>query len=260
MEKYKVSVITPTYKRSEMLPRAVKSVLSQTYKNVEIVVVDDNDPNSEWRRRTEQIMKEFNNDPRVVYVKHEHNMNGSVARNTGIKVSTGDIITYLDDDDWYYTEKIEKQVNYLLTHPQHHAVYCGWRRFGDELPNIGEGNLYKEVLSGANIIITNSIMMWKTDTLKSGGWDNFLKRHQEAALLLNYFSLGETIGRLPEILVEFDMSDRSNAKSLNNEQNEKIILYLIEKYKSLIQSRKDETYIYCHRYKGIFIVVSYHIN
>lgn len=51
MEKPKVSVITPTYKRSEMLPRAIKSVLAQTYKNVEIVVVDDNDPDSEWRKK-----------------------------------------------------------------------------------------------------------------------------------------------------------------------------------------------------------------
>ena len=59
MEKLKVSVITPTYKRSEMLPRAIKSVLAQTYKNVEIVVVDDNDPDSEWRKKTEQRMEEF---------------------------------------------------------------------------------------------------------------------------------------------------------------------------------------------------------
>ena len=169
MENPKVSVITPTYKRSEMLPRAVRSVLAQTYKNIEIVVVDDNNPDSEWRNATEQRMKEFDNDPRVIYVKHDKNMNGSAARNTGIKFSTGDIITYLDDDDWYYPEKVEKQVQYLLTHPEHHAVYCGWRRYGDELPNIGEGNLYRAVLSGQNIIITNSIMMWKEDTLKCGG-------------------------------------------------------------------------------------------
>lgn len=252
MEKLKVSVITPTYKRSEMLPRAIKSVLAQTYKNIEIVVVDDNDPDSEWRKTTEQRMEEFTNDSRVVYVRHDKNMNGSAARNTGIKASTGNIITYLDDDDWYYPEKVEKQVEYLLTHPEHHAVYCGWRRYGDELPNIGEGNLYRAVLSGQNIIITNSIMMWKEDTLKCGGWDQSLKRHQEASLLLNYFSLGETMGRLPEILVEFDVSDRSNAKSINNEKNEEIILYLINKYKALIKSKSDETYIYCGRYKGIF--------
>lgn len=252
MENPKVSVITPTYKRSEMLPRAVRSVLAQTYKNIEIVVVDDNNPDSEWRNATEQRMKEFDNDPRVIYVKHDKNMNGSAARNTGIKFSTGDIITYLDDDDWYYPEKVEKQVQYLLTHPEHHAVYCGWRRYGDELPNIGEGNLYRAVLSGQNIIITNSIMMWKEDTLKCGGWDQSLKRHQEASLLLNYFSLGKTMGRLPEILVEFDVSDRSNAKSINIEKNEEIILYLITKYRGLITSKADETYIYCGRYKAIF--------
>ena len=88
MENPKVSVITPTYKRSGMLPRAIKSVLNQSYQNIEIIVVDDNNPDTEWRIATEERMQEFKDDPRVMYVKHEKNMNGSVARNTGIAAST----------------------------------------------------------------------------------------------------------------------------------------------------------------------------
>ena len=253
MENPKVSVITPTYKRSGMLPRAIKSVLNQSYQNIEIIVVDDNNPDTEWRIATEERMQEFKDDPRVKYVKHEKNMNGSVARNTGIAASTGDIITYLDDDDWYYTEKIEKQVKYLLDHPEHHAVYCGWRRYGDELPN-AEGDVAASILSGQDVIITNSIMMWKKDTVECGGWDNTLRRHQEAALLLNYCRIGGAFGRLPEILVEFDISDRGN--TINNKTNEKIIDYLLEKYDDLVELQEkkkkgSKAYIYCGRYKAL---------
>lgn len=253
MENPKVSVIIPTYKRSELLPRAVRSVLNQTYSNVEVIVVDDNNPGSEWRETTADRMSEFVSNPRVIYIKHEVNKNGSAARNTGIRMSTGDIITYLDDDDWYYPQKIEIQVKYLLLHPEHRAVYCGWRRYGDELPKV-EGDATEAVLSGQDIIITNSIMMWKSDTISCGGWDESLKRHQEASLILNYTRKGGTFGRISEIMVEFDVSDRGNV--LNAESNEKVIHYILKKYSDLVEKAEAKrkgarAYIYCGRYKAI---------
>ena len=104
-----VSVIIPTYKRSDMLPRAIASVLGQTYQNIQVVVVDDNNPDTEWRETTSKKMEAYADDSRVKYVCHEQNMNGSVARNTGIHESDGDIVCFLDDDDWFLPTKIEKQ-------------------------------------------------------------------------------------------------------------------------------------------------------
>lgn len=121
-----------------MLPRAIKSVLGQTYINVQVVVVDDNDPNTDWRINTEKVMESFACDSRVKYVKHNHNMNGSVARNTGIKEADGEIVTFLDDDDEYYPEKIEKQVKFLLENPSYKAVYCGWDQDGIVIPSAQE--------------------------------------------------------------------------------------------------------------------------
>ncbi len=65
-----VSVIIPTYKRSEFLERAISSILTQSYHNIEIVVVDDNDPDSEYREATEVRIQAIN-DNRVKYVKNE---------------------------------------------------------------------------------------------------------------------------------------------------------------------------------------------
>ena len=108
-----VSVIIPTYKRPDKLDVAINSVLRQTYPNVEVIVVDDNDPDTEGRRLTEEKMSKFNDESRVKYIKHDHNKNGSAARNTGARASKGEYVAFLDDDDEYLPNKIESQLQTL---------------------------------------------------------------------------------------------------------------------------------------------------
>lgn len=251
-----VSVITPTYKRSDMLVRSIQSVLSQTYPYVEVLIIDDNDPGTEYRTQTENKMKQFHSEPRVRYIKHAKNLNGSVARNTGIQNAKGDIITFLDDDDVYLPTKIEKQVNYLLKHPEYKAVYCGWKRDNVNILPKGEGDLSFNILSGKGIIITNSIMMWREEAIKCGGWNVSLRRHQEAAFLLNYFRIGGLIGRIGEVLIEFDTTDRSNvANAITNEEQ---LLYLLDEYSDIIsrcekKRKHSSNKIYSSRYLGIIL-------
>ena len=103
----KVSVIIPTYKGSDNLIRAIKSVLNQTYKNIEIIVVDDNDENSIFRKENEERLKSFIDDNKIIYLKHKCNKNGAAARNTGLRKSSGAYITFLDDDDYFlYNKKV----------------------------------------------------------------------------------------------------------------------------------------------------------
>lgn len=251
-----VSVIIPTYKRCDMLSRAISSVLSQTYKNIQVVVVDDNNPESEWRRKTMEIMSSYKNDSRIKYICHSTNLNGSAARNTGIWESDGHVITYLDDDDTYRPDKVEKQVFFLRTHPEFQAVYCGWKRDENEFIPHGTGDLSFDILSGSNIIITNAIMMWRNIAISCGGWDIELKRHQEAAYLLNFFRYGGRIGRVPEVLIDFDTSDRSNVSDPKINENQ--INYLLLKNRDLIQecenvSKNSSKRIYVRRYIGIIM-------
>ena len=88
-----VSVIITTYCGSDNIARSIKSVLNQTYQNFEIIVVDDNDPNSKSRIDTEKIIEGFKSD-KIIYIKHPQNFNGSVARNTGISVAKGRFIQF----------------------------------------------------------------------------------------------------------------------------------------------------------------------
>ena len=105
-----VSVIIPTYGRSAYLPRCVCSVLEQSYSAVEIFVVDDNNPDTEARRETEKAMEQFADNPKVHYLRHDKNRNGSAARNTGLRAASGKYVAFLDDDDMFVREKIEKCV------------------------------------------------------------------------------------------------------------------------------------------------------
>lgn len=109
----KISVIIPTFNRSSSLKRSIESVLNQTYKNIEIIIVDDNGLGSKENKLTKIVLQEIMlKDNRVKYVELEKNSGGSVARNFGIENSAGQYITFLDDDDEYYENKIEKQLKF----------------------------------------------------------------------------------------------------------------------------------------------------
>ncbi len=228
-----VSVIITTYKRADMLGRAIESVLNQTYKPIEIIVVDDNASGSEYRRQTEQVMSKYLSISNIHYIKHEINQNGAVARNTGINNSTGEIITFLDDDDWYYSNKVEEQVEFLLKNKQYQGVYCGWLREGRECILDFEGDISFELLSGEALIYTNSIMIWKKYILEINGWNEKFIRYQEAAFLLRFFESGFRMGVVKKVLFEFDISDRSNA--LDAKKNEDIVTFYLTEHKSLIE-------------------------
>ena len=109
-----VSIIIPTFKRSEKLANAIESIRRQTYQNYEIIIVDDNDPKTEDRKNTEKFMKQYKDDKKIRYIKMPKNGGGAAARNYGIKNAYGDFIAFLDDDDVYLEEKIEVQLKFML--------------------------------------------------------------------------------------------------------------------------------------------------
>ncbi len=99
-----VSVIIPTYNRAHLIGRAIQSVLNQTYKNMEIIIADDGSTDN-----TEEIVKSFQ-DKRIKYIKYPENKGGCAARNIGIRSSRGKYISFLDSDDEWLPEKLEKQL------------------------------------------------------------------------------------------------------------------------------------------------------
>jgi glycosyltransferase involved in cell wall biosynthesis len=110
-----VSVVIPTFNRAQKVVRAISSVLSQTFTDVEIIVVDDGSTDG-----TKKEVEQF--DDLVTYVAHSSNLGVSAARNTGIKRSGAPLIAFLDSDDHWLPEKLAVQVCFFDEHPE--AVAC----------------------------------------------------------------------------------------------------------------------------------------
>lgn len=107
-----ISIIMPTYKRQELFSRALKSLVDQTYSNIEIIIIDDNSQFQNYRNYIETIIKEYDYDKRIVYIQNKENLGGALSRNVGIQNSKGRYIAFLDDDDEYVINKIELQYNF----------------------------------------------------------------------------------------------------------------------------------------------------
>ncbi len=114
-----VSVVIPTHNRADLLPRAVRSALSQTYPVKEVIVVSDGSEDD-----TDKVMEELcAEDPRVQYVSYHPNKGGNYARNMGIKKSQGDVVAFLDDDDEWHEDKIYRQLS-LMSSDENIGIVC----------------------------------------------------------------------------------------------------------------------------------------
>ncbi|MDB5254662.1 MAG: putative N-acetylgalactosaminyl-diphosphoundecaprenol glucuronosyltransferase [Candidatus Nomurabacteria bacterium] len=114
-----ISVIIPAYNREKYLEAAVRSVLDQTITDIEVLVIDDasTDTTGSIADRLSQ------EDSRIRVLHHEQNKLRSGALNTGLDNAKGEYISFLDSDDYYLADKLERQINFLESHPQSDGVY-----------------------------------------------------------------------------------------------------------------------------------------
>ncbi len=153
-----VSVIIPTYNRRNLLDNSIKSVLNQTYKNFEIIIIDDNSNDG-----TYEYIKKINHD-KIQYIKNKETMYAPRSRNIGISHSKGDLIAFLDDDDEWYPNKLEKQIK-LFQDSDVGLVYGGIDLFFEDYslsystsPEL-KGDIYKNMLIKNYIGATPSVVI-----------------------------------------------------------------------------------------------------
>jgi len=252
-----VSVIIPTYKNRGGLQESIFSALEQDYKDLEIIVVDDNAPDGEGRRSTEEVMKAFEGESKVIYIRHPENRNGAAARNTGIKASKGDYIALLDDDDLFLPGKIEKQVKYLEEHPEYDAVYCLAKRNDKPYGNdVSEGDCTREMLMLQTCIYTPCQMFRREPLMQINGYDESFRRHQDYDLLLRFFHAGYKIGCLREVLTEIGTNEGENIPT--GKKMEEMKAYFFEKFMPYIDEIEQrepgfKNKVFAKHYAGVFL-------
>ena len=148
----KVSVIIPMYNSSKYIKECVNSVINQTYKNLEIILVDD--------KSNDSTLKKVNKikDKRIKIIKLKKNSGAAISRNKGIEEATGDLICFLDSDDYWKKDKIEKQVKFIKDKAFIYSEYQYLRRNGTHIARVPETITYKELLKNS-AIFTSTVML-----------------------------------------------------------------------------------------------------
>lgn len=215
-----VSVIMPTYKRSEKLERAINSVLAQTYNRLELIVVNDNMPDDEFSKELVKKVKKFNLDHRFHLIFQKEHINGAVARNIGIKKASGEYVAFLDDDDWWKRDKLEKQVEVLRILPKEWGcVSCRIEQYNNNtlksrLPLYSNGFVYKDILMQKCDFATGTLL-FRHDALDCAGYfDENLFRNQDWQLLINFTSKYKLF-QVDDFLHCCDISDGQNRPNGN---------------------------------------------
>ena len=231
-----VSVVIPTYRRVESLERAIKSVLGQTYTKLELIVVNDNGNDGRFTPRVREIVETFaRHDERIRLLEPTVHKNGAFARNRGAEVASGDFLAFLDDDDWWALEKIERQVNaFSLLSNEWGVVSCRVKRYRGSrlicvLPKYQDGNVYKDVMLLVSDYATGTLMVRRSFFEEIGGFDESLIRHQDIQLLIRLTSRKKLL-QLDELLHCCDVSDGQNRLGVES---------LIEAKKALFKSVAD---------------------
>ena len=186
-----VSCVIPSYKRADTLKRAIDSVLAQTYKNIEVLVVDDNISGDEYSIALKEILNHY--DDRVKLVEQKVHINGAAARNEGVKASSGEFIAFLDDDDEWQPTKVEKQLDILKSDPGLSGVAGGatlWEN-GKEISHlpsepITEKDLLLKVLLRNVDLATSTFLCKKSAFIQMGGFNPNLRRSQDLQLFSDF--------------------------------------------------------------------------
>ena len=176
-----VSVVIPTANRAEFLRTAIASVLAQTFQDFEIIVVDDAS-----KDHTAEVVGNCG-DSRIRYFRHETSRGGSAARNTGIRNSKAESIAFLDDDDEWHPEKLDRQVMVLKSAPpQVGVINTGYnivdrssgRITGRKIPT-QSGNLSRALLVRNCVGGTSAVLIKRECLNRVGGFDEELRSYQD---------------------------------------------------------------------------------
>lgn len=174
-----VSIVLPTHDRAALLPRAVRSVLTQTWADLELVVVDDASSDA-----TPAVLDEVAaGDPRVRVVRRALSQAGGNPdnpRNAGLEAARGEYVGFLDDDDRYRPEFVERMVAFLAARPELGLAYCDTvfhrQERGCEVVTVNRSVAFDlALLQRVSFVSTTEILVRRSAALAAGGWRYHVK-------------------------------------------------------------------------------------
>ncbi len=201
-----ISIIIPVYNGERFLNESIDSILNQQYKDIEIIIVDDGstDNSAEIAKSHEKV--------RYIY---QTNQGPSVARNTGIKVSSGNFISFIDCDDIWYPKKLITQFEYLMNHPDVGFVFANRKMILEE--NIPKPPWYKEHLfeNSCPVLCASALLARKYVFDIVGGYNPDFRFGENAEWLTRAKDHRIKMFVLPETLIKQRLHDKNQTYHLN---------------------------------------------
>jgi len=205
-----VTILMLTHNRAHYIGQAISSILSQTYQNWELFIIDDGSTDS-----TSTIVSEFN-EPRIKYIKHEDNKKLLIRREESLTYITGKYTAVLDSDDlWHHPEKLAKQVAWLEDHPDCVVVGSFVNLINEHNQTIGQVTYHTtDQTIRQNILrknqFTHSTVLMRSSSIKASAGYRF-PFDEDLDLFLQLGKLG-TLANLPEILTSYRVHSASVSK------------------------------------------------
>lgn len=219
-----ISVVIPTYNRADILPDTLDSVWSQTYRPLEVLVVDDGSTDE-----TQQVLKTWKSRREaadfLVCLLSQANQGANAARNRGIREVRGECIAFLDSDDLWLPDKLRRQMALFEERPEVGAVYCGLRHRDLETGQVVEasglgypsGSLLPQLLIQDVTAPTPCFVLRRACFDRAGLFDESLPARQDWDMWIRVAE-HYPFGCVPEVLVE--QREHSGERVRSNPQNE----------------------------------------
>jgi hypothetical protein len=203
---HSVSVVIPTYNRSFLVARAISSILSQTYRPAEIILVDDcSTDDTQWAAAA------YSGEIPLIYIRLEKNCGGAAARNIGIVRAKGDYIAFLDSDDEWQPDHLTVMMRTAVCQSGDFVVAGSALRVGKK-PRALPGRKYPEagsvavklhfVISAALAFQTSTLLMPR-ETARRFMFDQRLRRHQDWDLIFRMIANGVAMILLPNVTTKY---------------------------------------------------------
>ncbi len=214
----KVSVIIPAYNRADILPRTINSVLNQTFKDFELIVIDDGSKDNTG----EVVRRMAETDPRIKYIYQANSGGAAHPKNRAFLVSSGEFIAYLDHDDEWLPTKLEKQLKFFEDSFDKNLGLVSCNVMIVNNSNKNSGGIHKMhkfnsirdlLLEGGNYAFSNSsIMVPRAVIEKVGPRDESLKLFEDQDIFVRIAAAGYRFDFVDEVLINYYIDDENLSK------------------------------------------------